>query len=129
MAATGIGSPIRAIPPKGKGQLKLFVVRMVGGTTGAGTITATQSSVGVTFDGASGTTGKYVFTLPGKGSSTIVSAWAAVEDPDSAKAATIDSHTTATRKVEVFVYTTADGAGANLESTETLTLHVLVADV
>lgn len=129
MPLTGIKSPVRAVPPKGKGQFRLYAARLVGGTSGAGTIQADSTSSGITFDGDSGTTGVYVFTLPGKGGSGQVLSFASCEDPDSAKSATIDSYDTATRKLEVFVYTTADGAGANLEATEYLNLLIAADDV
>lgn len=123
-------APLRAVRPKGAGQFRMYALRMAGGTTGAGTVQADESSAGFVFDGDSGTTGEYTFTLPGKGGCTIGPVLVSLEGPDTDKDAYVQSRTESTRKITIEVKNQATAhAAANLDADEYLNILVFVADV
>ena len=128
-ATSANATPLRAVPPKGKGQLRLYTLWVVGGTTGANTVQTSQTSTNFVSDGDTGTTGEYTFTLPGKGGCSIATVHADYEGPDTDKYVTVQSRVDSTRKITLEVRQHSDDAAANLDADEYLNLTVLVTDV
>ena len=105
MGATSANdAPLREIPPKGKGRVRIFSGRAVGGATNAVTLQSGESSTGVSIAYA-GATGMYTVTLPGKGGCQLGAVLVSFEGA-SAKTAKVESRSESARTV---TFTVQDG--------------------